>query len=122
MLSGGNDNGESVMTEQAPLSSGFGMRSTAADVIAGIDLTGKTALVTGGYSGLGLETVRALAGAGARVIVGARRPDAAAEDLNGISGVEILQLDLADSASIDRFAADVAGVTGTIDSWSTTPR
>ena len=61
------------MTEQLPLKSGFGMRSTAAEVIAGIDLTGKTALVTGGYSGLGLETVRALARAGARVIVGARR-------------------------------------------------
>ena len=60
------------MTDQAPLNSGFGLRSTASDVIAGIDLSGKTALVTGGYSGLGLETVRALAGAKARVIVGAR--------------------------------------------------
>ncbi|MDQ2764210.1 MAG: oxidoreductase, partial [Pseudomonadota bacterium] len=51
------------MTEQFPISSGFGMRTTAAEVLNGIDLTGKTALVTGGYSGLGLETVRALAGA-----------------------------------------------------------
>ena len=49
-----------------------------AEVLAGIDLTGKLALVTGGYSGLGLETTRALAGAGARVVVPARRPDAAA--------------------------------------------
>lgn len=103
------------MTEQAPLNSGFGLRSTAAEVIAGIDLTGKTALVTGGYSGLGLETVRALAGAGARVIVGARRPDAAAADLAGISGVEILKLDLSDPASIDAFAAEVAGRTPKID-------
>jgi len=103
------------MTEQLPLKSGFGMRSTAAEVIAGIDLTGKTALVTGGYSGLGLETVRALARAGARVIVGARRPDAAAEDLNGISGVKILKLDLEEPTSIDRYAAEVAGVTTKID-------
>ena len=103
------------MTGQAPLPSGFGMRSTASDVIAGTDLTGKTALVTGGYSGLGLETVRALAGAGARVLVGARRPEAAAADLDGISGVEILKLDLSDPASIDAFAAEVAGVTAKID-------
>ncbi len=104
-----------MMTEQAPLNSGFGLRSTAAAVVAGIDLTGKTALVTGGYSGLGLETVRALAGAGARVIVGARRPETAAADLNGISGVEILKLDLSDPASVDAFATEVAGVTDKID-------
>ena len=103
------------MTDQAPLPSGFGMRSTASDVIARTDLSGKTALVTGGYSGLGLETVRALAGAGARVIVGARRPEVAAADLNGIARVEILKLDLSDPASIDDFAADVAGVTAKID-------
>ncbi len=103
------------MTDQAPLNSGFGLRSTASDVIAGIDLSGKTALVTGGYSGLGLETVRALAGAKARVIVGARRPEAAADDLDGIAGVEILKLDLSDPASVDRFAAEVAGVTTKID-------
>lgn len=103
------------MTDQAPLNSGFGLRSTASDVIAGIDLSGKTALVTGGYSGLGLETVRALAGAKARVIVGARRPEAAADDLDGIAGVEILKLDLSDPASIDAFAAEVAGVTPKID-------
>ncbi len=103
------------MTDQALLNSGFGLRSTASDVIAGVDLSGKVALVTGGYSGLGLETVRALAGAGARMIVGARRPDAAAADLDGIASVEILKLDLSDPASIDAFATEVAGVTGKID-------
>ncbi len=103
------------MTDQVPIGSGFGMRSTAADVIAGIDLSGKIALVTGGYSGLGLETVRALADAGARVIVGARRPDAAAADLAGIDNVTILTLDLADPASIDAFATDVATHTPRID-------
>ncbi len=103
------------MTEQAPLPSGFGLRSTASDVIAGIDLTGKTAVVTGGYSGLGRETVRALAGAGARVIVGARRPDAAATDLTGIDNVTIMQLDLADPASIDSFAKRLTATTAKVD-------
>jgi NAD(P)-dependent dehydrogenase (short-subunit alcohol dehydrogenase family) len=78
---------------------------------SGIDLSDKTALVTGGYSGLGLKTVRALASAGARVIVAARRPEAAAADLAGTDGVTILPLDLADPASIDTFAGLVAGET-----------
>ena len=103
-------------TPQSPLASPFGYRSTAAEVIDGIDLAGKTALVTGGYSGLGTETVRALAGAGARVIVGARRPDAAASDLAGVAGeITVLKLDLSDPASIDGFAAQVAGIAGTIE-------
>ena len=105
-----------MTTPQAPISSPFGYRSTAREVIAGIDLTGQTALVTGGYSGLGTETVRALAGAGAHVIVGARRPDAALQDLAGIDGqISVLPLDLSDPASIDGFAASVAGVTDTVD-------
>jgi len=96
------------MTQQQPIASPFGMRSTASEVIAGIDLKGKTALVTGGYSGLGLETVRALAGAGARVFVAARRPDAAAVDLAGVAGdIAILTLDLSDPQSIDAFAAEL---------------
>lgn len=99
------------MTQQSPLDSGFGAQTTAADVITGIDLSGKTALVTGGYSGLGLETVRALVNAGARVIVAARRPETAAADLTGIEGVTILPLDLADPASIDAFAPLVAAAT-----------
>jgi len=104
------------MTAQKPIASPFGMRSTASDVINGIDLQGKTALVTGGYSGLGLETVRALAGAGAKIFVGARRPDAAAADLEGIVGdITILTLDLSDPASIDAFATDLAGRTSKID-------
>ena len=105
-----------MTTPQAPISSPFGYRSTACEVIAGIDLAGQTALVTGGYSGLGTETVRALAGAGAHVIVGARRPDAALNDLAGIDGqISVLPLDLSDPASIDAFAVSVAGVTDRID-------
>ena len=106
-----------MTTAQAPIISPFGYGSTAQEVIAGIDLTGRTALVTGGYSGLGTETVRALAGAGAHVIVGARRPDTALGDLAGIDGhISVLPLDLADPASIDAFAAGVAAVADRIDS------
>ena len=105
-----------MTTPQAPIASPFGYRSTAREVIAGIDLTGRTALVTGGYSGLGTETVRALAGAGAHVIVAARRPDAALNDLAGIDGqISVLPLDLSDPSAIDGCAAGVAGVTDRID-------
>jgi NAD(P)-dependent dehydrogenase (short-subunit alcohol dehydrogenase family) len=82
----------------------FGAHSTTADVLAGIDLTGKTAVVTGGYSGLGLATTLALAQAGARVVVPARRPDLAQQALTDAAGVEIDQLDLADLASVRAFA------------------
>ena len=53
-----------MTTPQRPIGSGFGYRSTAAEVLEGLDLSGKRAIVTGGYAGLGLETVRALSGAG----------------------------------------------------------
>ncbi|MEV1011343.1 oxidoreductase [Streptomyces sp. NPDC049881] len=91
------------MTTDTHVKTGFGAWSTAADVLAGIDLTGRTALVTGGASGLGLETVRALAGAGARVVVPARRPDAAAVALAGIAGTEVAGMDLADLGSVRAF-------------------
>ena len=105
-----------MTTVQAPIDSPFGYRSRAREVVAGIDLSGKVALVTGGYSGLGTEVVRALASAGAKVIVGARRTDAAAADLAGIDGdIAILPLDLSDPASIDAFAAAVAQQTDRID-------
>lgn len=89
-----------VQDQQSPLNSGFGARSTAAEVLAGIDLTGKRAIVTGGHSGLGLETTRALTGAGAQVLVLARNPAAAREALAGVPDVEVDQLDLADQASL----------------------
>jgi NAD(P)-dependent dehydrogenase (short-subunit alcohol dehydrogenase family) len=112
-------------TPQRKTGSGFGRESTAAEVVAGIDLAGKTAIVTGGYSGLGLETVRALASAGARVVVGARRPGHAREMLNaagipaGAEGgtVSVAALDLADQSSVGEFAAgflsSAFGVSGT---------
>jgi NAD(P)-dependent dehydrogenase (short-subunit alcohol dehydrogenase family) len=90
---------------QQHIPSGFGPLSTTSDVIAGVDLTGKVAIVTGGYSGLGLETVRTLAAAGATVVVPVRSPGKAKEALAGIDGVETYALDLLDPASIDAFAA-----------------
>ncbi|MCX6500266.1 MAG: SDR family NAD(P)-dependent oxidoreductase [Arthrobacter sp.] len=98
---------DTALTPQHKIDSGFGPRSTAADVIAGLDLNGKTAVVTGGYSGLGLETVRALASAGARVMVPARRPEHAREVLDqaGLDGVSVARLDLADLADVKEFAA-----------------
>jgi NAD(P)-dependent dehydrogenase (short-subunit alcohol dehydrogenase family) len=90
--------------QQHPIGSGFDNRSTASEVLAGIDLTGKTAVVTGGYSGIGLETTRALAAAGASVIVPARRPEAATANLEGIAGTEVDELDLADLESVRKFA------------------
>ena len=61
-----------MTTAQSPINSGFSRASTTVDVIKSVDLVGKVAIVTGGYSGLGLETARTLASAGTRVIVPAR--------------------------------------------------
>ncbi|KUL41868.1 SDR family NAD(P)-dependent oxidoreductase [Streptomyces regalis] len=93
-----------MSTAQHKIGSGFGAHSTAGDVLSGIDLSGKLAIVTGGYSGLGLETTRALTQAGARVVVPARRPDTAREALQGLDGVEVDALDLGDLESVRAFA------------------
>jgi len=96
-----------MIARQQPLSSEFGYRSTAAEVIAGHDLAGARAIVTGGYSGLGLETVRALAEAGVSVVVPARRPDVAEDALRGLDGVEVRQMDLGDLDSVAAFTATI---------------
>jgi NAD(P)-dependent dehydrogenase (short-subunit alcohol dehydrogenase family) len=93
-----------MSTAQHKIGSGFDAHSTADDVLAGLDLTGKLAVVTGGYSGLGLETTRALTEAGARVVVPARRPAVAQEAVAGIDGVEVDELDLGDLDSVRGFA------------------
>jgi len=93
-----------MSTAQHKIGSGFGAHSTADDVLAGVDLSGKLAIVTGGYSGLGLETTRALTKAGARVVVPARRPDTAWKALAGLEGVELDELDLGDLESVRAFA------------------
>jgi NAD(P)-dependent dehydrogenase (short-subunit alcohol dehydrogenase family) len=94
-------------TPQVPLGSGFGAGTTAREAVDGIDLTGKDVIVTGGYSGLGMEVVRALSEAGAAVTVPARRPEVAREALDGagMRGVAVEAMDLADLDSVAAFAA-----------------
>lgn len=92
-----------MSTLQHPLPSPFTAASTAADVMIGIDLTGRAAVVTGGYSGIGIITARALAEAGARVIVPARDTKRAQTALNGLRGVEIETMDLINPASVEAF-------------------
>ena len=93
-----------ISEQQKPVDSGFGAKSEPAEVLKDIDLEGKVAMVTGGYSGIGLETTRALKEAGARVIVPARRKDVAKSALSGIvESEDILNLDLADPSSAQSF-------------------
>ena len=94
-----------AVSDQIPTESAFHAKSAAAEVLADRDLTGKTAIVTGGYSGIGLETVRSLANAGASVVVPVRSPDKATESLASLSGaIETAPMDLADLGSVRRFA------------------
>ncbi|MFD3493237.1 SDR family NAD(P)-dependent oxidoreductase [Streptomyces sp. NPDC058690] len=93
----------------------FGFSSTADDVIAGIDLTGRRALVTGATSGLGVETARTLAAAGAEVVLGVRRREAgdriAAQitERTGNPLVSARALDLADLRSVTAFVTSWDG-------------
>ncbi len=94
-----------AISDQVPVQSGFHAKSTGSEVLAGIDLTGKTAIVTGGYSGIGLETVRCLAAKGASVIIPVRSPEKAADSLVSVSGdVSTAPMDLADLASVRAFS------------------
>ncbi|TXS69681.1 SDR family NAD(P)-dependent oxidoreductase [Streptomyces sp. me109] len=86
----------------------FGKRATAAEVLDGVHLSGRRMIVTGGSSGLGVETVRALAGAGARVTVATRDPAAAEPLVKELPGTEAVALDLGDLASVRSFC----------DAWS----
>ncbi|WJR66337.1 oxidoreductase [Neorhizobium sp. CSC1952] len=90
--------------KQAPLNSGYGAATTAREVAKGIDLSGKTAIVTGGYSGLGLETARVLAEAGANVVIPARDTARALASVANIENAEVDELDLMNAASIEAFA------------------
>ena len=72
--------------DQHKLPSGIDPHTPAQTVLGDADLSGKTAIVTGGYSGIGLETTHALASAGARVIVPARNIDKAKAALTGLDG------------------------------------
>lgn len=91
-------------TKQEPVSSRFSAKSTAKEIVKGYDLKGKNAVVTGGYSGIGLEITRALAQSGARVLVPVRNMQKAQNALKNIPHVETDTLDLMDPDSIDAFA------------------
>nr|WP_295784858.1 oxidoreductase [Rhodoferax sp.] len=95
-----------AFSDQVPVKSGPGAKSTGAEVIADRNLTGKVAVVTGGYSGIGLETVRALAAKGVRVIVPVRDRAKAGPALAGIAGgpIEMADMDLGNLASVRLFA------------------
>ncbi len=92
------------LRNQTPINSQFNASSTTAEVLHGLILRDKTAIVTGGYSGLGFETTQALALSGVSVIVGARNVLAAQEKLAGMPNVVIKPLDLSDLDSVKEFS------------------
>ncbi len=93
----------------ALITTGFGHDTTALEAVAGIDLAGRRTIVTGGASGIGIETARALAQAGAQVTLAVRdtaQGDAVAADISattGNAGVRVAHLDLADQDSVRAF-------------------
>lgn len=97
------------------ITTGFGAESTAMDVVADLDLGGRRAVVTGGSSGIGIETARALAAAGAEVTLAVRDLAAGqrtADEITATTGnraLHVAPLDLADQASVAAFAADFSG-------------
>src|SRR5688500_17713875 len=98
------------MATRTLITTPFGFETTAAEVVEGVDLAGKRAIVTGGASGIGVETARALAGAGADVTLAVRDTgagDRTAADIEGSTGreVQVARLDLADQGSVAAFAA-----------------
>ena len=94
-------------TRQQPIPTRIHSDATATEVLGDVDLSGTTAVVTGGYSGIGLETTRALHAAGARVLVPARRLREARAALSDLERVEVAEMDLADLASVRSFATAV---------------
>jgi NAD(P)-dependent dehydrogenase (short-subunit alcohol dehydrogenase family) len=104
-----------MSTQTERIVSPFDWNSTAAEVVAGVDLTGKRALVTGAAGGIGVETARALASAGAEVVIAARDTVAAqrvADDIaasTGNTAVSVTQLDLMDRTSVDRLTEGFEG-------------
>jgi NAD(P)-dependent dehydrogenase (short-subunit alcohol dehydrogenase family) len=103
------------MPRTSLISTAFDATSTADDVVAGLDLTGVRAIVTGATSGIGRETARALASTGAEVTLAVRNTDAGTEIADDIaatagnSAVHVAHLDLADPATIARFVDDRDG-------------
>ena len=89
---------------QKPIDSGFNSKSNAHEITKDVDLNGKIAIVTGGYSGIGLETTRELVSSGAEVIIPAKRSDVAIKNLEGIVSKEnVIEMDLSDLNSVKNF-------------------
>ena len=106
----------SISANQKPIETGLGPRPEPSEILQGVDLSGKNAVVTGGYSGIGLETVRALVAAGAHVHVPARDRQRAIQALDGILPAEqIGTMDLSDIASVKKFAETFSAVHDNID-------
>ncbi len=88
--------------------SGFGYASTAEEVTAGLDLHGKTILITGVNSGLGQESARVLSLRGARIVAAARTKDKAAEACKGFAGESVpVACELSEPASVRACVAEV---------------
>lgn len=90
--------------EQHPIPTGYGARTTAEELARRFDLSGMTAVITGGYSGLGLETSRVLSGQGMRVVVPARDMERARRNMAHLERIELHPLDLLDPPSIEAFS------------------
>lgn len=105
-----------ALSDQTPTGSGFHAKSTADEVLDSVDLTGKTAIVTGGYSGIGVETVRALAKKGASVIVPVRSQKKAQDTLASLSGdITTAPMDLSDLSSVRSFTDQVKDAHSQLD-------
>ena len=101
---------------QKPIISGFDSKSDADKIVKEEDLSGKIAIVTGGYSGIGLETTRALVAIGAKVIIPAKRTEVAVQNLEGIVSKEnIVEMDLGNLNSVRKFTEDFKESFGKLD-------
>ena len=105
-----------AQSNQIPVISNFNRKSTGREVLADIDLSGKVAIVTGGYSGIGLETTRALAEKGAKVIVAGRSMQKGKDNLADVKGsVDMASMDLSDLKSVQSFAGKILSIINQVD-------
>ena len=105
-----------ISKHQTPTRSGFHSKTNANEITNGIDLNEKIAIVTGGYSGIGLETTRELVATGAKVIIPAKRTEVAVQNLEGIVSKEnIVEMDLGNLNSVKKFTEDFKESFGKLD-------
>ena len=105
-----------ISKHQTPTKSGFHSKTNADEITNGIDLNEKIAIVTGGYSGIGLETTRELVASGAKVIIPAKRIEVAVQNLEGIVSKEnIVEMDLGNLNSVKKFTEDFKESFGKLD-------